>query len=157
MNIVKVCKHHGELIVDKCFVKTERRWGFKQYYSCKQCKMDSENKWRKKDEDHYKKLRDAQKIKHRDKLLASRRLWQKKNKEKLKDQEKIRRDNNIEFFRERGREIQRKWREELNDNYIKTQIIGRSNLVTKDIPKELIPVKRALIQLRRKMKEIKNE
>jgi hypothetical protein len=156
--IVKECPKHGYLTVDKCFIKTEKRWGNspKQTYSCKFCKKESSDKYRftKIDKEQQREKNKQFRKNNRDKILATRNIWKERNREKLAEQERDRRHANPEHFRTMMRKQQSKWRETLDDNYIKAQLARKYKIKLKDVPEWMIPVKRAVIQLRRKIREI---
>lgn len=158
--IIKKCVRHGELIEDQCKKVIEKRWGIQPNYKyiCKQCIYEHNQTYLHKDDEEHqeriKKLRQQQKIKHREKLLEGRRKRSKINRDKLNLEAKRWRQKNLEKHRENGKNIQKKWRDELNDNYIKAQLSSKFNIPQKDIPEEWIEVKRAVIKLRRKIREI---
>lgn len=52
---------------------------------------------------------------------------------------------------------QKRWRDELNDNYIKSQLKSKYKIKQKDIPQWIIDIKRPIIELRRKIREIKGQ
>lgn len=86
--------------------------------------------------------------------MQTRRIWKEKNRDKINTQEKNRRHSNPDKFKEITRNQQAKWRKNLDDNYIKSQIASKYKIKQKDVDTWMIPVKRAIIQLRRKIKEI---
>lgn len=160
--IIKVCKKHGELIENQCRKIIEKRWGNQPNYKykCLQCiKVYNKTYLHKEDLDHQKrikKLREHQKKKHHVKLLESKRRRQKLNRGKLNEQQKILRNKKLEHYRNIGKNIQKKWRENLDDNYVKSQIRQQYGFKSKDIPEGIVSFKKEIIRLRRKIKEIKN-
>ena len=159
--IVKICKKHGELTREKCFIRTEKRWGIvhKKDYSCRLCKKESSDKYRKRPEIKEKLIKKSKtdRIKFKERIFKTRKIYIEKNRKKLNETEKLRRHKNISHFRELIRNQQKKWRDNLDDNYVKSQLKSKYKIKQKDIPEWMIETKRVIIQLRRKIREIKNE
>lgn len=161
MGIVKTCIRHGDINESQCKRVIEKRWGIQPNYKykCLQCIYIYNQRYIHKEDDWHqeriKKLRTAQKIKHHDKLLESRSIRNKKNRKKLNLAAMERRSKNKEKFRKMEREQQKKWRDELNDNYIKSQLRSKYKIKHTEVHEWMIPIKRAIIQLRRKIREIK--
>lgn len=161
MSIVKICIHHGELNENQCKKVIEKRWGIQPNYKykCLECiKSYNQTYLHKDDKQHQIRiqiLRKAQKQKHAEKLLEGKRRRQKLNRKKLNSQAKELRAKNINKHRERDKSLQKKWRETLDDNYVKTQFKKKFGLKAKDVPQWMVEIKREVIKLRRKIREIK--
>lgn len=162
MKIVKTCMHHGELTEDQCRRGIEKRWGMQPnyFYKCKQCITQyNKNYLHHEDKEHQlrvKELRKAQKIKHKDKLLETRRKHAIKNREKINLRERELRLKKHEYMKEQYRNQQQKWRDNLDDNYIKSQLRSKYKIKQKDVPMWMIEIKREIIRLRRKIREIES-
>jgi hypothetical protein len=79
-----------------------------------------------------------------------------KNKEKIAKYMKIYRNNNKEKTAKYNKKHAINNRKKLNNSYLKNLIMNKNNLKAKDIPQELIEIKRLHIKLIRKIKEIKH-
>lgn len=161
MKIVKVCQKHGELTEEQCFIRTEKRWGneHKKSFSCKACKKESSDKYLGKSEAREKK---AKYKKHyesvaKEKINNTRRLYKMRNRELLNQKETERRHKRGDIQREVYRRQQQRWRDTLDDNYIKAQIASQHGMRQKDVPQWMIEIKKPLIAIKRKILEIKNE
>lgn len=161
MEIIKVCHKHGQLTITDCFVRTEKRWGviLNKSYSCKFCKKESSDKYRYKPDVKQKMKQRSinDRKKNHERILNTRRIYAKKNRDKINAQERVRRARNPEHQAELIRKKQKEWIDTLNDNYIKSTLSSKYKIPQKDVPSWMIEIKRAVIQLRRKMREMKNE
>lgn len=160
-DIIKICPKHGNLKQEECFIRTEKRWGTepKKSFSCKQCKKESSDKYRNRPEIREKLIERNKndRIKFRDRIRKTRKIYTINNREKITETEKKRRYRNIDRTRTIQRTIQRKWREELDDNYVKSQLRSKYKMMQKDVPQWMVDVKKEIIRLRRKIREITNE
>lgn len=160
MEIVKECPKHGQLTKEMCFLKVEKRWKnqTKKYFSCKQCKKESEYKYRAKPgiKQVMQEKRKSYTLKNIDRLRKYKKDYTAKNRERITETERIRRKRNIEHTRNLMREQQKKWRDSLDDNYIKSQLRSKYKVKQKDVPTWMIEIKREIIKLRRKIREIKS-
>jgi hypothetical protein len=128
--IHKTCKKHGELYMDDLIKEGFNSKG-QQNYRCKKCSKERRD-------NHYKK--------NRDKIMEKQRQY---------------RTNNLRYrliHKDRLNEIHSKrkkmYLKTLHDVYIKKCMIGKSRLRSKDIPQALVEIKRIVIQIKRKIKEI---
>jgi len=129
--IVKICKKHGKLAKKDVYL-------YKKLV-CKKCNNEYHNKYRRK---------------HPEGQRAYARKYSQNNKEKIKFKNKVYRQN---FSLEQRKDKFKKTKLTLSDDYIKHLIIGKSKILKyKNIPKELIEVKRLHLKLTRKLKELKN-
>jgi hypothetical protein len=158
--IIKICQYHGDLTVDDVNKVVEKRWGIQPNirYICKLCKKKYISKYKSNPD---KKILIAERQKHyrkrdRDKILITRRIYARENKDRINETEKKRRLRNLPHIRKLQREKQLEWRESLDDNYIKSTICNKSKIKRKDISDELIETKRFIIKLKRKIKEMEN-
>jgi hypothetical protein len=165
MEIVKVCKKHGELTAKECFIVTDKRYGApKSSLSCKLCKKEHYKKSRKNPENVKKHNQNSLKWKKENKEKAEKDaiIYKFINKNKLNKQEKERRHKNPEKYQAIIRNQKRKEIKELSDSYIKAIFTdnrnGKNNLKRGDIPNDLVELKRATILLKRLIKKkIENE
>ncbi len=160
MDIVKICKKHGELtskdIGTRCKGKyydcliCRRFWKKTNYLKNRDKEIERSKEWKEKNierhKENVKKWRSSEKgkeaykrhyLKHRERLLKSAREWEKNNPEKYK---KIK---TITYYKNK---------ENITDSYI-VHILNLKNISSKEIPKEFFEVKRAHIKLKRKIKE----
>jgi len=157
--IVKTCPKHGKLHIEQCRVGIEKRWGIQPnyFYKCKQCIAGYNKKYVREGDtkkiEYVKNLRKAQTIKHKDKLLESRRKNTERNREKINLREKERRLKKHDHMKQLYRKQQQKWRDTLDDNYIKSQLTRKHKLKHKDVPQWMIEIKRSIIMLRRVIRE----
>lgn len=157
MEVVKTCLKHGDLSKDQCFTRVEKRWGHKESYSCRACKKESSDKYRNRPEIREKLIEKSKKdrVKFKDRIYKTRKIYVENNREKINENEKKRRYKKIDHQRKIYRNQQKKWRETLNDNYVKTQFKKRYGLKASEVPQWMVEVKREVIRLRRKIREIK--
>lgn len=126
--------------------------GIRSY--CNKCKNQMTKDWFDKNKDYKKKWRkeNPEKVKEEN-LRAKPRTdeWRKENKKTLKEKKAKYRLKNIEYIKSKKPDEEKKAREELQDNYVISQITKRSNLTSKDVRKypELIEIKRLIIKTKR--------
>lgn len=161
MEIVKKCPKHGDLVEDQCFIRIEKRWGNqpKKSFSCFFCKKESSDKYRNRPEIREKLIEKKKKdrIKFKERIYKTRKIYVENNREKINEAEKNRRHRNIDHTRNMQRKQQSKWRESLDDNYVKTQFKRRYNLKASEVPQWMVEVKREIIRLRRKIRELEKK
>lgn len=160
-NIVKTCKIHGELTQEDVSINkrnyTSKTTGIKRLFIQLLC-----NKCR---DIYYKKYSST----NRDKLYARQREWVKNNPDNCKitrkrsyiknRQKRIDlsiRLNKTPTAKARKKEYVKKERSELKGSYIKKILIGKRNISSSSITKELIDTKRALLSIKRIIKDEKN-
>lgn len=164
MDIIKICKKHGELksedIGTRCKGKyydcliCRRFWKKNNYYRNRNNEIKRAKEWKEKNIERHRenvkkwqssdKGKEANKkhyLKHRERLLKSAREWEKNNPEKYK------KTKTSTYFKNK---------ENITDSYI-IHILNLKNISSKIIPKEFLQLKRAHIKLKRKLKEIKND
>lgn len=143
MNIVKVCKIHGALTEDQTTTRKDNRNGKciirRQCYACV-------------NESHKRSYE-----KNKEKCLARNLEYTRKNKDKIKSIRVKTRDKNRVKQNEYYRQKYNKETKELSDNYIKMILCRYGNLLYKDVPQELIGIKRACLAIKRKVKEINGD
>ena len=156
--IIKICKHHGELTIEKI---TKR----------KECRLCCRISAKKNHINNYEK--NKHKWAKKKSLYAI--AWAKRNPEKKKLAEKKYLENNKEKVKETARKSSAKRRKlfkeeiyaidykkamrstaELKDFYIKNKLAKKFNIKQKDVPLWMIPVYREIFKLKRKIRE-KNE
>jgi hypothetical protein len=121
---------------------------------CNKCKNQMTKKWFYKNEGYKKQWRkeNPKKVKEEN-LKAKPRIdkWRKENKKELKVKKAKYRLKNIEYIKSKKPIEDKKAREELQDNYVISQITKRSNLTSKEVRKypELIEAKRIIIKTKR--------
>jgi len=121
--IVKICKIHGELTIDKVYIKRRSKYKYIGY-DCKTCASERSKIYRKKNIEIIKMLHKNNAKTLRFKLCRK----------KLKNKNRI----------------------NLTDYYIKQLLVKHTDIKVKEIPKELIEIKRLQIKLQRIYKESKN-
>lgn len=158
--IVKTCKKHGDLTVDQCFIKREKRWGnrINESHSCKYCKKESSDKYRLRPENKIKHLETKKnyRLECHDKIAKHRKMYVEKNREKVNETERKRRYRNIDHTRKLLRTYHKKMIDNLDDSYIKSLLSIKYGIAMKDVPEWMIDIKRAIVQLRRKIRNAKD-
>jgi hypothetical protein len=152
--IVKICKVHGELTEKDCTLISPS----KKYLRCKKCKYEGTNAWRKDNREKLNAICRLYAKKNRKKISLKDKIYRKKNKEKYQEYQNKWRKKNPEKVNRAESKRAKKQSENLTDNYIKRRLYNsRFKLSATLIPKDLINLKRTLILIKRKTKEIKNE
>ncbi len=162
MDIVKTCRIHGDLIVEQCLVKTEKRWAKpREYYACKECCRGYSKKFLAKDGNVEKKNLGTKAARlnpeYKAREAIRKKAWVLANRAKVNLAEAKRRARNPEKVRKSLRDLQAKWRRELHDNYVKSQYAKKFGISMKDFPKDLLEPLRALMRLKRLIEERKQE
>lgn len=154
--IIKVCKKHGNLTVEQLDTGIYKG---KKYYKCKKCeKQRKKLYWEKKYQDseymNKKKKRDNARWK-----LKKNEITEKRKTSEARHKRKIFYQENIEKYRGLYKVKQKHYRENLHDSYVRRIIQdGEKSIKFKMITPEMINLKRAIILLRRGIKnEIKNK
>jgi hypothetical protein len=133
--------------------------GIRSY--CDKCKNQMTKDWFDKNKDYKKQWRkeNPEKLKEQN-IRAKPRTdkWRKENKEKLKSKKAKYRLKNIEHIKAKKTIEGKKAREELQDNYVISQITKRCKLTSKEVRKypELIETKRLIIKTKRLCKTSQN-
>jgi len=91
---------------------------------------------------------------NKNKIKEKRKTYQEKNKVKISVYKKTYRRENREKIHAQQKKYDKKYSEKLNDCYIKGLLTVRNNLKVKDIPLELIELKRKQIELIRLKREM---
>jgi hypothetical protein len=134
MTIIKTCKTHGALTEEQCNITATR-------IRCKQCQRATANA-------HY--------AQHKDKNIKRVREYRNNNKDKVRKMKYDSWIRNKEKYVDRRRRDHRKYslraKANLEDNYVKSCLQKRSGLRYKDMPNELVELKRAVLMIRRSMK-----
>lgn len=136
VEIVKICKVHGGLTRSEVYIKKDLKMRFKYRFLCKKCALEGKKKYNK----NYRDLKRNDESFHI-KARKSRMEWQ---------------INNLDKSRLLSSKTQKKRVYNLVDSYVRTRLLARSILKYKDIPKELIELKRLAMMLKRAIKEYKN-
>lgn len=146
--IIKKCEKHGYLTLSQMKV-----WPYKNkiYKRCKQCIHEKNQR--------YQKSMQSDPIFLENKKQKNKEYWI-KNKEILKEKrkncsKKYKVDKELE--NKRCKDIQKIYRKDLHESYVKRILVENHSLLEGNIPKELVETKTAIIRLNRKIKEIKNE
>jgi len=112
---------------------------------CKTCQGAATKKWR---------ANNPEKVNNPEKQKQYRDNWEAKNFEKNREyREKYRKDNR-EIVNRRSRESQKRAYDMLSDSYIRKRLYGTAALSAKDIPPQLIELKREAIRIERYLKEL---
>lgn len=139
--IVKICKKHGSLTKDDCYKSI--------YYRCKKCAYIKAEEWRIKNPLKAKEIRKKYHKDNKEKMLEKQRLYNRSDKSKAAHRKAWKEKN----YTKKYHSIPCK---ELHEKYVIQQIIRRSNLKKEDVPYCLIEITKIYIQLKRKIKELKN-
>ncbi len=160
MIIVKNCHKHGSLTEEQCFIRTEKRWGIvpKKSFSCRLCKKESSDKYLAKPEARLKKAQYKKRYESfaKGKIANTRKIYKQKNREILNKKETERRRKRGDAQREVYRKQQQRWRDNLDDNYIKAQLSSQHGIRQRDVPQWMVEIKKPLIAIKRKIEEIKD-
>lgn len=154
MEVIKICKKHGELKKEDIKI-----WLYKNkiYKRCKMCIRDKNQRYQEKNKNDREWLKSKS---------EKNKIYWKKNKEniikKRKNPERIAKyEARKEFYnnnnRDKYREKQKIYRDKLHPSYVKRIFCERSILSHNEIPDGLIKIKREILFLKRKIKEIKSE
>ena len=140
-DIVKVCKTHGNLTREQVIKKNKSASGL-QLYRCKAClKIFHRNHYEKNRERLLQQAKDFT-INNRELYLERKKIYSKTYREKHKDEE-----------RARIRRLDKRYRDSLDDKYIRKTLTRRSSLKAKVIPQEMVDTKKTIMKIRRKIKE----
>lgn len=132
------CKTHGELLeaqLNKCGIKNGN-----QRYKCKICA---------------KAIRDKNYQKNKEKTLKKQADWRKNNKEKITEIKKLSYHKNKNNDNQKTRR-KKYWAHgvgSLTDTYVRGLMHRDSNLNMRDIPDELVELKRVILKIKRQIKE----
>ena len=167
---IKICKVHGKLNKEDTAYYTYRyKEKISKYATCRICFRERQLKNYHKNIERSRQYNREYSKNNRDKL----RINANKFKNKIKDENGERYKAHLKRYREYGelrrkdpkimteqkaRNLpkERKSRQELKDSYVKRALAQQFNLNSKLLPKELIEMKRVLLQLKRKRKDLKN-
>lgn len=143
-DIIKTCKTHGALKREQVVKKTKSATG-EQLYRCKAClSIFHRNHYEKNRERLLKQTKDFNNA-DRERYLTRKRKYSKKYRELHGDEERL-----------RIRKQDRKYIDNLDDRYVKKLLTKRSNMKGTDMPQQLINLKRVIVKIKRKVKEIKD-
>ena len=126
--VVKVCKVHGELTREQCYIKA------KKYLRCRSCKR------------LYEKT-----PKSKERRAASVKLWREKYPEKAKSSVKKYRQGNYEHHLATRRKRIKHYRDTLTDAYLRNKLSTQLGVSFMDVTPELIDLKRASLALKRRI------
>lgn len=153
--IVKVCRVHGELTIEKCI-------GVKRYF-CKECHRIGGKRFRENHKDYRKYARErgrryAEKIKgtekgkiRKEKVKIWMRMFRKKNKVEYNKKVRERRESRGDLV-EKEKQLSKAKRDFLHDSYVLKMIVSGTNLNASEVPKDVIELKRASVRLKRLIK-----
>ena len=156
----KICTKCGEEKSLEEFYKDRRRKdGF--YPQCKICLKKYQRKYKEQNRDKYlehsKKYQRKYREQNRDKRLEENRKYYEQNRDKRLEYSKKYHEQNQDYFLEHSKKYSRKCRINLVDNYIKKILSQKFGIKFQDITPELIEQKRAIIQLKRLIKQLKQK
>ena len=138
--ITKTCKIHGELSQENIY----KRKGKKENTIRYECYLCMKERWAT----YYKN--------NKEKALKSNLEYTRRNREKIKVIRNKTREKNREKQNEFYRQKYNKECKDVSDNYIKMILSRFGNLAYKDIPKELIDIKRYCLLIKREVWKRKN-
>jgi hypothetical protein len=136
--IVKTCKHHGELTQENIRKRMDKRYGRERIaYTCDLC-----DKYRWKI--YYEKNKEIRNQRNKEYLI--------KNPEKKSySVHKKYQSRNPEKWKDARSKYHKRQRENLSDEYIKKLISRYGRVSYKDVPKNLIELKRNIYLLKKKI------
>jgi len=156
----KICPHCGDT-----------RWYYlakRNIYTCRKLIDERNNKWIKSNIDHFRE----KKREYYHTKVDKAENYRKARERFLKDPDKVRKYERIEKVKEKRKQYRilnaekvRKWTKEhktrgrktLSNLYLKQIIIQHTDLVFKDVPQDLVEMKRNQILLKRKIKNNDNK
>ena len=138
MQIVKICKKHGELTID--LIKKNISEKGTLLLKCKSCAIESQRKYAEKNPDKIKQHAIKYRKKYATQRLAECNEWRKKNRE---------------AYLASAREYQKKRVAELDDSYIVSELKSQLELSDELITPEIIEIKRSIIKINRIKRERK--
>ncbi len=156
---LKKCRVHGDIGTDD-IVKGGKRKGI-QSYRCKKCLSDSHRKHYEKNREKVRKSHDEYRkkdpVKFQEMKNASKRKMYSLEKEKYYDRQR----DYVKRFPEKERERKKRHKHravrDLDDFYVKQCLVRETMLRHADVPDALVRLKRSMIMLKRKQKEIRME
>lgn len=143
--IITICKIHGALTIYNVFPHNKK--GI-VYYECKICTNLRNKKYRLNNKEKINEIRK----KYRERCPEIEKKYREKYREKIKVLAKKYRSKNTEKLKL----IRIQQVKNLDDHYIKGLYASNSKIKYKNVPEELIEVKRIHLKLVRKLKELKN-
>jgi hypothetical protein len=131
--IVKICPRHGSLTADMVNVDTSKT---NTRFRCKQCQKEAHRA-------HYEKNKDKIKVAHAEYKERDREAFL----QMKRDSAKRMRQKNGEKYRQKRRKNDRRYVAQMTDRYIAKLVRRGTSLKKDDIPKEVIEMKRVLLQM----------
>lgn len=131
--IVKICPRHGSLTMDLVNINASHG---RSILRCKQCQKESHQR-------HYEKNKEKIKVSHAEYKERDREAFLKMK----RDSAKRMRQKNGEKYRQKRRRHDRRYVAEMTDRYIAKLVRRGTSLKKEDIPKEVIEMKRVLLQM----------
>lgn len=157
---VKTCPKHGELTKEQCFIRTEKRWGkgVKTSLSCRACKKESSDKYRAKPgiKEKCMERNKEDRKNNKERINKTRKIYKQKNRTAINEYELKRYYKNHERSLNSNIKCHRRWCAELKDSYVKAQLARKYRCKPSEVPEWMIEIKRAIIMLRRKIREIES-
>ena len=153
--------HHGPRMLNEVVRQGVRKNG-KIAYRCKLCLKESHAKHYLTHKEKVDKKHAVYRVEHRDKKIASQQRYYaivKADPDKWKKAQDRRREwqrSHPDTENRRKRRQQQKNRETLSDLYVRKILTNHSQLYCRDMPREVVHLKRELIKLRRLIKEQKS-
>jgi len=148
-DIVKICKVHGDLTVDKVYIAKSVR-------KCRDCLLKTQKEWREKNRGHCAIWRSRNKEKydlHKIKGALIKKKRREDNPENARLKYKKYRDTNRDKILEREKIYAKHSVDSLSDSYVKQAIVKKTSLKYKDIPQDLIDLKRTHLKIIRLIKQ----
>ena len=148
----KTCKDCVAVKPINCFDKVKKtKAGFVYRGTCKECRNEKVRLDRITNPEKYRQRERNKKANNPEKYQRLRQDWLLASKEKrLTYQREYRKKKHVETLN---------WamahRQNLNDSYIRDLLVGKSNILSaKDIPQNLVEIKRAELRIKRQLKEM---
>lgn len=153
---LKTCHKHGKLYQDDLIKSGKSRWTDEQQWKCKQCMKDMHkrnyelNKLKINLKSKHYRTKNPEKV--RAIKLVSRRKKQDIENQKSRERWEKWEKRNPGKVQEMNRKVKKIAHAELNDSYIKQNIVKRTGLKHDEIPQLLVDAKRAVMMLKRQVK-----
>lgn len=158
-DIIKTCKNHGDLTVDKLIMQGSRNGSVS--YRCRQCMSESHKKHYMKNREKVRqahiRYREENPERYRQIRNASKRKMYALNPEKDAERKRIYARLNPGIENDRKNRHKKKAVRELDDFYVKYTIVRGTSLRNSDIPEAMVKLKKALMLLRRQSRKMRIE
>lgn len=154
----KICRAHGNLKIEDCIKSGKGRQG-EQQYKCRACMKDIHKKHYIKNTPKVLLKTQEYRLKNPEKVAEIHRNYWLKTKDDTKQQDYARRKKwaiaNKDKIQKRAKRLKAYYVDELQDAYVKQQLVKGTGLKHSDIPKALVDLKRATMLVKRSIYQTK--